>query len=516
MGWSWNPPRIDTGKIEREGFRINMPRMPSIDWGKIEREAREAAERVAREAREAQQHAERVARETHERVAREAQQHAERVERELREGAERAAREAQRVERELREGAERAAREAQRVAREAEEKAAQIKWVEHLLGLDRIRKQREKEQREREEAERQRLAEIERQRLAAIEAERQRLAEIERQRLAAIEAEKRRLAKEKADRESNVDWLTAQIEKLRVQIRGENNIIVGEQTNIGNTNVLIDKGNFDIKKLLEQLQREKNKGSAYDQGDFEIQNLTKQVLECNNKISKHKSEFDESIKIIQTSTNNLKNLAEKYDLLFKDNSSETKLLFNVEKLKQLNDGITKLKLEIDDAIIKINGDKTNVNELNEKITTLNNRISELDLIDYSNKVYNSKNILDLTQNVDTSLNFFFSYLKTKNTNPELTYGKIKYREIEHQKLNNFNKLLDVLFYCFYFVFILIMIYTGNIKREHFLVYIFIGLIPILFPILIKITKNINIGFDIFNGEKNAFIENEEYIDAYNI
>ena len=115
------------------------------------------------------------------------------------------------------------------------------------------------------------------------------------------------------------------------------------------------------------------------------------------------------------------------------------------------------------------------------------------------------------------MNSFFSYLKTKNINPELTYGKIKYREIEKQKLTNFNKLLDVLFYCFYFAFILIMICTGNTKREYFLIYAFIGLIPILFPIIIKITKNINVfDMNIFN-EKNAFIENDtQYVNAFNV
>jgi ribosomal protein L25 (general stress protein Ctc) len=156
-------------------------------------------------------------------------------------------------------------------------------------------------------------------------------------------------------------------------------------------------------------------------------------------------------------------------------------------------------------------------DLNDKINKLNNTISELDLIDYSNKVYNNENVLKLKKKVDISLNSFFSYLKTKNNNPELTYGKIKYRELEHEKLNNLNKLLDLLFYCFYFVFIIIIIFTGKIKREYFLIYGFIGIIPFIFPIVIKITKNINIRFDIFNGKKNAFIEDDtEYIDAYNI
>ena len=54
-----------------------------------------------------------------------------------------------------------------------------------------------------------------------------------------------------------------------------------------------------------------------------------------------------------------------------------------------------------------------------------------------------------------------------------------------------------------------------------LIYIFIGLIPIFFTILNKITKNNNTlnifnVFDILNGEKNAFIDNDTEHDAFNI
>jgi len=411
----------------------------------------------------------------------------------------------QRAERERRERREREERE--RREREERERREQER---------RERERREQERRERERIEREQRERREREQREREERERRQREEAERQRLAAIEAEKQRLAKEKADREGNVDWLTAQIEKLKMQINGENNVIVREKTTIGETDVLLQKGEFDLKKLMAAFEKEKSKGSAFDQGDLELQGLSTQIIECNAKISKHKDEYDESVNVIKTSTNNLKILAEKYDTLFKDNSTEAKLLLNQEKIKESNGIINDVKNKIDTLSGIIDSDKLKVTDLNEYITKLNITISQLTLIDYSNKVYNSEKILKLTEKVDTSLNSFFSYLKTKNINPELTYGKIKYREIEQQKLNNFNKLLDVLFYCFYFVFILIMICTGNTKREHFLIYIFIGLIPILFPIVIKITKNINV-FDIFNGEKNAFIENDpEYVNAFNI
>ena len=360
----------------------------------------------------------------------------------------------------------------------------------------------------------------------AAEKERQRL-EGERSAAAAAAAAAAKAAQDAADaaererlrieRESNVDWLTTQIEILTKQITKETNTLEGETTNKGTKDSSLTASNLELRKLMLLLEDENKKGSASEQGDFELNELTKKIVECNKKINEQTNSYNTSINIIQSSTNNLKKLADQYDSLFKDNSSEAKLILNQEQIAQLNDNIAKLKTDLDSLSKSIDSDTISVDELNKNITTLIETIRQLNLIDYSKNVYNSKNILKQKEKVDIHLNSFFSYLKTKNINPELTYGKIKYREIEHQKLNNFNKLLDVLFYCFYFVFILIMIFTGNIKREHFLFYIFIGLIPILFPIVIKITKNINFGFNIFNGEKNAFIENDtEYVNAFNI
>jgi hypothetical protein len=111
----------------------------------------------------------------------------------------------------------------------------------------------------------------------------------------------------------------------------------------------------------------------------------------------------------------------------------------------------------------------------------------------------------------------FSDLKIQNINPDLLYTKTKYREIEKEKLLNTDKLLDILFYCFYFAFIIIRIVTRNTKTEDFLIYIFIGLIPYVYPFIYK-KSNYVIHLFHLDMNKNAFIENETEIsiDAYNI
>jgi hypothetical protein len=125
--------------------------------------------------------------------------------------------------------------------------------------------------------------------------------------------------------------------------------------------------------------------------------------------------------------------------------------------------------------------------------------------------------LEFHKTLDSSLNNLFDYLKNQNVNPDVLYEKVNYRDIEHQKIFNLNKALDILFYSFYFSFLLIMICMGNVKREHFLIYLFVGLIPIIYPFLFKFGK-IFIGYlsPPFHGPKNAFIDSHNTIYAYDI
>ena len=129
----------------------------------------------------------------------------------------------------------------------------------------------------------------------------------------------------------------------------------------------------------------------------------------------------------------------------------------------------------------------------------------------------NRNVLNLEQQIDSSLNKLFSYVRDTNANPFVNYKKVEYRNIEHEKLHTINKALDILYYCFYISFIIIIIFTKNLGREHFLTYLFIGLIPIIYPFLFKFIKIlINYFSNQSHGPKNAFIDNRNYESAYNI
>jgi len=137
--------------------------------------------------------------------------------------------------------------------------------------------------------------------------------------------------------------------------------------------------------------------------------------------------------------------------------------------------------------------------------------------DYLNYIKTIENKLEFHENLDSSLNYLFDYLKRENVNPNVLYEKVNYRNIEHQKLSNINKALDILFYSIFFSFILIMICTSNIKREDFLIYLLIGLIPVIYPFLFKFGK-ILIAYisPVLYGPKNAFVDIHNTVYEYDI
>ena len=134
---------------------------------------------------------------------------------------------------------------------------------------------------------------------------------------------------------------------------------------------------------------------------------------------------------------------------------------------------------------------------------MKDHISQLkDTLYYTQQFLNSTRITDGSLN---RLNNSISYLKeTESSN--VIYEKIEYRNIEHEQLYNINKLIDVLFYSFYFAFVFIMICIGNTKKEYFLIYLFVGLIPFIYPFLFKLLLYINkyLTYNI-HGPKNAFV-----------
>jgi hypothetical protein len=188
-------------------------------------------------------------------------------------------------------------------------------------------------------------------------------------------------------------------------------------------------------------------------------------------------------------------------------------------------------IEIADLKAQIVVLKTTIANLENQVKALTGTIEILDvkvasLIEenmflqeqvFVNDVTNTQNLLGLSETIDVSLNTLFSYLKRVDINPDVIYEKVNYREIEHEKLHNINKVLDILFYSFYCAFLLIMVCMGNIKREHFLIYLIIGLIPIVYPFLFKLIGYLMSYISTNSyGPKNAFIDINNTIYAYNI
>lgn len=175
---------------------------------------------------------------------------------------------------------------------------------------------------------------------------------------------------------------------------------------------------------------------------------------------------------------------------------------------------------INDEIIALNKIKeetrVKIDEINKIIKELDKTILELETKIYSNVVVNNKNLLNLSEYTDTSLNFLFSYLNKKKLSSDVIYDKIEHRDIEHEKLYNRNKIFDILFYCFYFSFLLIMICTQNTKRENFLIYLFIGLTPFIYPFVFKWTLFlIKYLSNDPHGPKKAFVDINNTLIAYN-
>ena len=176
--------------------------------------------------------------------------------------------------------------------------------------------------------------------------------------------------------------------------------------------------------------------------------------------------------------------------------------------------------KIKDEIIQLNKNKLEnikkTEELNTIITGLDKTIFELETKIYGNIVVNNQNLLNSSEKTDASLNYLFSFLNSQRVSSDAIYDKINHRDIEHEYLYNRNKIFDILFYCFYFSFLLIMICTQNIKRENFLIYLFVGLIPFVYPFVFKwILYLIRYLSNDIHGPKNAFVDINNTFIAYN-
>ena len=310
-------------------------------------------------------------------------------------------------------------------------------------------------------------------------------------------------------------WLAAEIKKNE----DAKKVAETKKKNIDDPELLKDQDAKSLKEdellaAIKDMQKSKSGGSAYDKKEAELLKLTGEKEEWIKKQTEYEkigSMYDASISAINTQS--------LIDLIasktIQENAAKEAVRLSQKKILDLSGEIIDLSGDILNITNTISEDELNIDKLNNYIQTLNDRIIDLTEQNYSNKVYNNENLLKLNESVDQDLQYIFSDLKTQNINPKLLHSKIKYREVEEEKLLNTNKVLDILFYCFYFSFIIISIVTRNAKIEHFLIYIFIGLIPFVYPFVFKNTKNILHMFHL-DGNKNAFIENENTFDSYNI
>ena len=333
--------------------------------------------------------------------------------------------------------------------------------------------------------------------------------------------------------------VTAEYKSIEDEINRIQGLIDGIVPVVASNKALVDDDDrlinqVYIPKLTELEAKLKNvtdnHQSSYDSLAGQLATLQSQILSCNDP------KADKSLKPNKQNSQNLLNdiLTVQIPGIEKTHKDLTTIISNFEasyneydkaivgplgyqgKIIKLGADIVAINIDISGLIVAKDANQTNIDKSNEKIRDLNKQINDLIIKDYSNKVYNNKNILNLSEYTDTSLNYLFSYLKNQALSSDVIYEKIEHRDNEHEKLSATNKVFDIIFYCFYFSFFLIMICTGNIKREHFLIYLFVGLIPFIYPFIFKfIMYLIKYISNDPHGPKNGFVDINNTIIAYN-
>lgn len=315
------------------------------------------------------------------------------------------------------------------------------------------------------------------------------------------------------------DTIQKKINELNKQIVDITPKVDKETRDVVNDKELIKKYTDELKVLQDKLNNVINtQQSVYDSIKGKITDKKNEIALCNltNKPNAIKKDLDaiQDLLIIDEKVRLIKSEISK---LVEDTSSyESKIIFLNNDIYDLEENIKKINDEIV-ALNKIKDEnRLKIEEINKIINGLDKTILELETKIYSNRVVNNKNLLNLTENTDTSLNYLFSYLNKKRLSSDVIYDKIQHRDIEHEYLYNRNKIFDILFYCFYFSFLLIMICTQNIKRENFLIYLFVGLIPFIYPFTFKwILYLIKYLSNDPHGPKKAFIDINNTLIAYN-
>jgi hypothetical protein len=323
--------------------------------------------------------------------------------------------------------------------------------------------------------------------------------------------------------------IQAEIDRIQGLLNNIKPIVAGEKAVVDKDNADIAKYTGDINELRKKLKKVTDTHqSSYDSISGKITKLQADIASCRNpkptdpsispNVQNALNLEQDKIKELSDTTKiftNLSTVINKFNISYGEYDSAIRYTYQPQiadfkiQLGIIND-------EIDELNRSKEANKEKIELLNQDINDLKNQIDELIIKDYSNQIYNNENVLNLSENIDTSLNYLFSYLKTQALSSDVIYEKIEHRDNEHEKLYTSSKVFDIIFYCFYFSFVIIMICTENIKREHFLIYLFVGLIPFIYPFVFKFVHYlIKYVSNDPHGPKNAFVDINNTIIAYN-
>ena len=255
-----------------------------------------------------------------------------------------------------------------------------------------------------------------------------------------------------------------------------------------------------------------------------INNLNSRIAACEYKLRITGQILNQTRGVLNQKIEQLSQLQQSYDDLGVEKQKAdlkiSDLEFEIQGPKGYVSQVDELNRRIYDPTGYIEEVKKNeaiIGQLDISVNVLKQETIFLTQLDYLLQVDGKQQLYQLQNNLDVSLNLLFNYLKRQNIDPNIIYEKIRYREKEHEKLYKINNTLNILFYCFYVAFLIIIVCTGNTQREQFLIYLFVGLIPIVYPYLFKLAVYVvNTFSSDSHGPKNAFININSTLFGYNI
>ena len=139
---------------------------------------------------------------------------------------------------------------------------------------------------------------------------------------------------------------------------------------------------------------------------------------------------------------------------------------------------------------------------------------------YKIQVKNTINFLNnpLIQSGTKMSDLLTNYLPVNNA--QIKYEKVVYRDEEHAKLKNVNRIINIIYYCGVVLLLLLLFSSDNLYlKERLPLYIFLIILPYLYPWLYKLAGGIwGFIFPMINytGPKNAFIDKTYTQQPYDI